>query len=74
MSVGKATLILSGNKLISNLWTINVKINDVYNFDEIRNDNSMKSILNNMGYSLQNNGNLTPYDWEISYTFTYIDE
>lgn len=71
LSVGKATLVLSGAKLENNLWTIDVKINDVYNFDEIRNNDSMGSILNNMGYLLENSGNLTPYDWEINYTFTY---
>ncbi len=71
LSVGKATLILSGTKLKNNLWKIDVKINDVYNFDEIRNDDSIGSILNNMGYLLENSGNLMPYDWELKYTFTY---
>ena len=79
LCVGKAKydMTISQEKKESGFWIFkkekvrtvtNVKIYDTYDFDEYRDDTSISNRLNNWGYSQQNKGELTPYDWEVNYT------
>ena len=74
MAVGKASATISGTKISANSWNIVVKISDKYDFDEWRNMNSFGSIANNIGFLMQNIGYLTPYDWDVTFSFIYQED
>jgi len=76
VSVGKASYIIQGTKN-SALNTINldIKVYDKYDFDRRRDPwyNPLNA-ANNFGLKLQNNGLLTPYEWDINYKTIIFDE
>lgn len=43
------------------------KGSDTYNFDEYREGTSISNYLNNFGYDLQKNGDITPYSWSVTF-------
>lgn len=75
LSIGKATnTIISGTKNQNNSWNITVTLQDRYNFEEWRKMNTFGSVANNFGLIAEKTGFLTPYDWDVTFTFVYYEE
>ena len=49
------------------VYSVTVRISDTYNFDQYREGKSISNWLNNWGYDMQKNGNLTPFYWSITF-------
>ena len=64
---------ISGNKIDSSLWNINIKMNDVYDFTKIWKGTSKGALANNLGFFMQHTGMLIPYKWEVNYNMTYYE-
>ena len=48
-------------------YSVKITISDTYNFDEHREGTSISNYLNNFGYDLQKNGDITPYSWSVTF-------
>jgi RHS repeat-associated protein len=51
------------------VYHIEVTINDTYDFNGYRDDDSLGSKLNNWGYDKQKEGDIKPYTWSFTYSF-----
>ncbi len=51
-------------------WTMTVKVEDYYNFDNLRfyNERSFGSAANDLGWAMERIGMMTPFDIDLSYT------
>lgn len=77
-SVGKAsyTMDISRETKTTGFWMFkrtktryvaDVKVEDIYNFDEYRDDERFGSIMNNFGYDMQKSGIIKPYSWDANF-------
>lgn len=72
LAIGKADATISGIRNIDRSWNITMTIYDKYDFDEIRKPwNNFENFANNIGYFMQSAGKLTPYEWDVTFSFTY---
>ena len=63
---------ITGQKNTDNSWNISVYLTDTYDFAFAKKyDNFAISAINNFAYLYQQTCLLQPYEWEVSYTFTY---
>ncbi len=65
LAVGKATVTVRIVQIDNNHWA-DITISDVYDFDK-KNGFSIGNVLNNMGTYFQNQGLITPYEWDVNY-------
>lgn len=72
-SVQHATIIMSGVKEYD-VWKIDVKVYDDYDFDGYREGYSLASLANNLGRFMQVNEMLEPYPWEVNFSVEYKEE
>ena len=50
-------------------YVVDVTVSDTYDFDEYRDDKSVGSLMNNLGYDLQKAGVIKPYSWDANYKY-----
>ena len=62
------------NNINTKKYTLNNRVNLLQYNDEWRKMNRFSSIANNAGYIMEKPGNLTPYDWDVTFYFTYNEE
>lgn len=66
LSVGKAKVEVQVVQIEDKYWA-DVTVTDTYDFDEFRKDISFGSIMNNIGFYIQNQNILVPYEWDVNY-------
>ena len=57
----------------SNEWSIDITISDKYDFPLEKDYEKKYTFLNNGAYLFQELGLLTPYEWDVTYTYKYTD-
>ena len=74
LSIGRVTeTTISGIKNKDNSWNISIKLYDKYDFD-IKKEQGIVETINNIASKMEDIGILHPYEWDISYNFTYYEE
>ncbi len=75
LSIGRVTeTTISGIKNQDNSWNISIKLYDEYNFEKVEESRGIVDLINNIASKMEDMGLLHPYEWDISYNFTYYEE
>ena len=52
-------------------WILTVTVYDKYDFSEFRKGLGFSNLANNLGWAMQSNGMMTPYNWSVTYKINY---
>ena len=75
LSIGKVTeTTISGIKNKDNSWNISITLYDKYDFEETKETKGIVDVINDIASKMEDIGILHPYEWDISYNFTYYEE
>ena len=68
--IGEANVSMEGTR-INNIWVVDARVYDTYDFTEWRYDFSFGSIANNFGLILSDIGLVKPYKWDVNFRAVY---